>query len=109
MSTSLSHQRPRISHLPWEIISDILTLAVNANIAEGFIPSYTFGLSRVTQTLQLRHKVQVEKYVTGRIPPDSLRWMAADAIRRTCSIWHAWAMGYNMRELYVTRWRGSER
>lgn len=107
--TDRCERRLTIQSLPWEILSHILTLAANANITEGHTRSYTYGLSQVTRTLQLHHKLQVQKHITGRVPSDTLRWNATDAIRRTCSVWHEWAMGHNMKELYVRRWRGGER
>lgn len=106
--TDRCERRTTIQSLPWEIISNILTLAADANISEGYTRSYTYGLSQVTRTLQLHHKLQVQKHITGRVPSDTLRWNATDAIRRTCSTWHEWAMGYNLKELYVRRWRGGE-
>lgn len=106
--TDRCERRITIQSLPWEILSNILTLATDANIAEGHTRSYTYGLSQVTRTLQLHHKLQVQKHITGRVPTDTLRWTATDAIRRTCTAWHEWAMGYNMKELYVRRWRGGE-
>ncbi|KAF8477428.1 hypothetical protein BDZ91DRAFT_709230 [Kalaharituber pfeilii] len=107
MSNSAQH-KTTIASLPWEIIANVLILAAEANITEGYAPSYTYGLSQVSRTLQLHHKVQVQKHITGRIPPDILRWKASDAIRQTCSVWHEWALGYNFKELYVRRWRGGE-
>ena len=108
-SVTHSMAPPTISSLPWEIISHILTLAANANIAEGYTPSYTYGLSQVSRTLRLYRKWQIQKHVTGRLPTDTLRWKATDSLRRTCSRWHEWAMEYNLKELYVRRWRGGER
>ena len=101
--------RATIASLPWEIISNILNLAAEANITEGYVSNFTYGLSQVSRTLQLHHKLQVQKHVTGRIPTDVLRWRASDAMRRTCSVWHDWALGYSLKELYVRRWRGGER
>lgn len=103
----MTRQPTTIHSLPWEIISNILNLAAEANIAEGHVSKYTYGLSQVTRTLQTQ-KLHIQKHVTGQLPTDILRWRASDAMRRTCSTWHEWAVGYAFKELYVRRWRGGE-
>ncbi len=94
-----------ISSLPYELLSAILEEAVRLNTRDA--ATYTYGLSQAPEPL---HDVPtVQKVVRGMVPPDVLRWKAADAIRRVCSTWHDWAVKYSMRELYIRRWRGSER
>ena len=93
-----------IDSLPFEILDLILSQAAELNIKEAV--TYTYGLTEAPQPLQ---HVTLERYVRGRKPEDSLRWVAVDAIRQVSSTWRQWALGHAVKELYIRRWRGSER
>lgn len=93
-----------IDRLPYEILSYILSEAVELNARDA--ATFTYGLSQAPEPLQ---NVPIQKVVRGRVPPDVLRWRTADSIRQVSPQWHDWAVGYSLRELYIRRWRGSER
>lgn len=93
-----------IRSLPYEILSSILQDAAALNARDA--ATYTYGLSQAPEPLQT---VPVQKVVRGRVPPDVLRWRAADPIRQVCPAWHAWALDYTLKEVYIRRWRGSEK
>ncbi len=93
-----------ISCLPYELLSSILHEAAALNTQDA--ATYTYGLSQAPEPLQ---NVPVQKVVRGRVPPDLLRWRATDSIRQVSPEWHEWAVGHALRELYIRRWRGSER
>ncbi|RPA78837.1 hypothetical protein BJ508DRAFT_416322 [Ascobolus immersus RN42] len=96
---------PSIQDLPFEILSTILHFAAESNALEGTVATYTYGLTEAPRPLG---KSQPHKYVRGRVPDDILRWRASDSLRRVCSTWHDWAIGYSMKKLYIRRWRGGE-
>ena len=95
---------PSIEDLPFEILSEILTIAAELNARDT--PSYTYGLTQAEKTLQ---RVQTQIFVRGRTTPDVFRWDLVDSIRPVNSRWHQWALSYAMKEIYVCRWRGGER
>ncbi|KAF1986143.1 hypothetical protein K402DRAFT_90747 [Aulographum hederae CBS 113979] len=93
-----------ISDLPYEILSNILDEAAKLNEADG--ASFTFGLSQPPMPYA---KPPLQRYVRGMIPPDKLKWDTASSIRQVCSVWHEWALHYSLKQLYLRRWRGSEK
>ncbi|CAZ83930.1 unnamed protein product [Tuber melanosporum] len=95
---------PSIEDLPFEILSDILSIAAQLNSTDT--PSYTYGLTQAQRTLQ---RTQTQIYLRGRTTPDVLRWHLVNSFRLVNSRWHEWALGYAMREIYVRKWRGGER
>lgn len=94
-----------INDFPREILVEILEFAALKNEAEGV--TYSFGLSQATSTSQ--QKPATQKYVNGRLPHDHLRWDAVHSIRQVCRVWHEWSLDYAIKDLYIRRWRGSER
>ncbi|KAL8754048.1 MAG: hypothetical protein Q9199_004604 [Rusavskia elegans] len=90
-----------ISRLPFELLSSILEETARSNARE--IQHYTYGVD-TTST-----KGKVQRTLRGRVANDSLRWLSADAIRQVNTQWHDWACQYALRDLYIRRWRGSER
>ena len=93
-----------ISVLPYELLSAVLEEAANINIREN--AQYTYGLSQAPEPLQ---DVHMQRVVRGHVSPDTLKWNAVDAIRQVDRKFHQWALEYALRNLYITRWRGSER
>ena len=93
-----------INELPYELLSAILEEAADLNIQEK--TQYTYGLSQAPEPLQ---DVRLQRVIRGQVPPDTLKWHAVDAIRQVNRQWHQWACEYSLRNLYITRWRGSER
>lgn len=93
-----------IKDLPYELLSAILEVAAETNIHEN--AQYTYGLSQAPEPLQ---DVRVQRVVRGQVPPDTLKWNAVDAIRQVNRQCHQWASEYALANMYVTRWRGSER
>lgn len=96
--------RPMINDLPHEILSSILEHVTASNKQHGV--TYTFGLSQAPIPLQT---AKLQKYVRGPVPPDMLKWDATAAIRQVCRTWHDWALEYALKDVYIRRWRGSER
>ncbi|KAL8781365.1 MAG: hypothetical protein Q9213_006020 [Squamulea squamosa] len=90
-----------ISRLPYELLSSILEEAAYSNAQE--IQQYTYGVD----TTSTNSKVQ--RVLRGHVANDSLRWLSTDAIRQVNTQWHDWACQYALRDLYIRRWRGSER
>lgn len=90
-----------INQLPRELLEQILVVAAEINIREG--PTYTFGL---TTTSLPRSSCQ--RYVRGRVPPDSLKWDATSSIRMVCWLWHEWATTYCVRDVYISKLSGDE-
>ncbi|KAL8672493.1 MAG: hypothetical protein Q9168_003031 [Polycauliona sp. 1 TL-2023] len=90
-----------IARLPYELLSSILEEAASSNARE--IQHYTYGVD-TTST-----KGKVQRTLRGRVANDSLRWISTDAIRQVNGQWHDWACQYALRDLYIRRWRGSER
>lgn len=94
----------QLNEFPYEILSTILEESTKLNERDGV--TFTFGLS---QAPGLVAKPTLQKYVRGPLPPDILRWDAAAAIRAVCKKWHAWALEYAMRDVYIRKWKGAER
>jgi len=94
-----------INEFPYEILSNILEQAAKLNERDGV--TYTFGLSQAPQPLPYISTLQ--RYVRGPVPPDMLSWDVTAAIRNVCWKWHEWALGYAMKDVYIRRWKGSER
>ncbi|KAF2435672.1 hypothetical protein EJ08DRAFT_685178 [Tothia fuscella] len=92
-----------INAFPNEILSAILERAAEANKEEGV--TFTFGLVDAGPA----PKRNFQRYVKGPVPPSLLKWDATQAIRRVCSRWHEWGVGYAMKDVYIKCWRGSER
>ena len=90
-----------ISRLPYELLSSILEEAAYSNAQD--IQHYTYGVD-TTST-----KGKVQRTLRGHVANDSLRWLSTDAIRQVNTQWHGWACQYALRDLYIRRWRGSER
>lgn len=90
--------------VPYEILNLILSEAAALNLEDAV--TFSYGLTEAPQPLQ---HVKLEKYVRGRRPEDSLRWDAVNSIRQVNSTWRHWALDYAVKELYIRRWRGSER
>ncbi|KAL1311094.1 hypothetical protein AAFC00_001301 [Neodothiora populina] len=93
-----------INVLPHEILSSILEAAVAINAKEGV--TYTYGLSQAPLPAQ---KAKLNRYLRGPVCPDDLLWDATASIRQVCSRWHDWALSHSLKQLWVRRWRGSER
>ena len=93
-----------LESLPWEILSNILEDAARQNLR--LLSAYTYGLSQAPEPG--RH-VDMQRVVRGHTSSDALKWQATEDIRRVSHKWHAWALGYALRSLYISRWRGSER
>ncbi|OCL01810.1 hypothetical protein AOQ84DRAFT_204085 [Glonium stellatum] len=93
-----------INNFPYEVLSQILETATKLNERDG--ATFTFGLSQAPLPLQ---KVPLQRYVRGPVPPDMLKWDATASIRLVCWTWHEWALNYALKDVYIRRWRGSER
>ncbi|KAH9825436.1 hypothetical protein Tdes44962_MAKER10201, partial [Teratosphaeria destructans] len=93
-----------ITHLPQELVSDILYRATKLNEAEG--PHFTYGLSQAPLPWT---ETKLTKYVRGPLSTESMRWDATAAIRQVCSSWHEWALSYNLEHVHERKWRGGER
>ncbi|KAI4203245.1 MAG: hypothetical protein LQ346_001841, partial [Caloplaca aetnensis] len=89
-----------ILSLPYELLSSILETAATCNARD--IQQYTYGLDTTTNT-------KGQRILRGQVAPDALRWLSTDAIRCVNGQWHDWAARYALRDLYIRRWRGSER
>lgn len=94
---------PSFEDLPFEILSEILTIAAELNASDAV--SYTYGLTQAPRSLQ---RFPIQKYVRGRVPQDVHRWNLVDSFRLVNSRWHDWALSYSLREIYIRRWRGGE-
>ncbi|KAL8737877.1 MAG: hypothetical protein Q9181_001249, partial [Wetmoreana brouardii] len=90
-----------ILSLPYEILSSVLEEVAHFNARE--IQQYTYGVDSTSTTRK------AQRIVRGPLAPDALRWLSASAIRCVNSQWHNWACDYALRDLYIRRWRGSER
>lgn len=93
-----------IEDLPFELLSNILETTAELNARDA--ANFTYGLSQVPLPMQ---KSSLERTVRGHKPLDALRWTSTESVRQVSSRWHAWALGYALRDLYIRRWRGSER
>ena len=89
-----------IESLPYELLSAILAYAASVNLRES--QQYTYGLSSGVS----KHG---EHVLRGQLATDAAKWNAVDAIRRVKTLWHDWACDYALQDLYIRRWRGSER
>ncbi|KAL9633855.1 MAG: hypothetical protein Q9164_004445 [Protoblastenia rupestris] len=93
-----------LSNLPYELFSRILDEAAKLNVCEN--THYTYGLSQAPEPGQ---DVRMQRVVRGNVPIDTQKWNATDAIRQVNRRFHDWATEHALRDLYITRWRGSER
>lgn len=93
-----------INNLPYELLAAILEEAAEYNIHEN--ARYTYGLSQAPEPLQ---DVRMQPVIRGQVPSDTMKWIAVNAIRQVNRQCHQWASEYALRNLYITRWRGSER
>ncbi|OCK81037.1 hypothetical protein K432DRAFT_381687 [Lepidopterella palustris CBS 459.81] len=93
-----------INSFPYEILSQILSAATQLNERDGV--TFTFGLSQAPLPAQ---KASLQRYVRGPVPPEMLKWDATASIRLVCWEWHEWALEYAMKDIYIRRWKGSER
>lgn len=93
-----------INDLPYELFLAIVEEAANFNFQEH--AQYTYGLSQAPEPLQ---DVRMQRVVRGKLAPDTQKWNAVEAIRQVNRQFHQWALEYALRDLYITRWRGSER
>lgn len=93
-----------INDFPQEILSSILEETVRLNIREGV--TYTYGLTQAPLPLQ---QTKISRYLRGPVCPDDLLWDATAALRNVCSRWHEWSLEHSLKQLWVRRWRGSER
>ena len=105
-SLSLAHQimHSHIQGLPYELLSAVLQEAASLNIRDGV--QYTYGLSQAPEPLQ---NVPIQRVVRGQVAPDAVRWNAVQSIRQVARLWHDWASEYALKNLQISRWRGSER
>lgn len=92
------------NHLPYEVFSAILEEVARLETCEN--ATFTYGLSQAPEPLQ---DVNMQRVVRGHVPADTQKWVAVDVIRQINRQWHGWAVAYSLKDLYVTRWRGSER
>ena len=95
-----SNMSTSINSLPFELVSQILIHAAVLNQQDS--PIFSYGLSA-------RSGLQVDCNLRGHIVPDLVRSRATQAIRQVSRQWHDWACQYAFQDLYITRWRGSER
>lgn len=86
--------------LPYELLSSILEAATSSNARNS--QNYTYGVDTTSNG-------KSQRILRGQLAPDGLRWLSADAIRQVNRQWHDWAVRYALRDLYIRRWRGSER
>ncbi|KAL8680922.1 MAG: hypothetical protein Q9186_002934 [Xanthomendoza sp. 1 TL-2023] len=90
-----------ISRLPYELLSAILEEVAYSNAQE--IQQYTYGVDSTSTN------GKAQRVLRGHVANDSVRWLSTDAIRQVNTQWHDWACQYALRDLYIRRWRGSER
>ncbi|KAL9602192.1 MAG: hypothetical protein Q9219_002056 [cf. Caloplaca sp. 3 TL-2023] len=86
--------------LPYELLSSILEETATANARD--IQNYTYGVDTTSNG-------KGQRILRGQVAPDALRWLSTDAFRHVNRQWHDWAVQYALRDLYIRRWRGSER
>lgn len=86
--------------LPYELLSSILEAAASSNARNSL--NYTYGVETYSNG-------KSQLILRGQVAPDALRWLTTDAIRQVNRQWHDWAIQYSLRDLYIRRWRGSER
>lgn len=93
-----------INSLPIEILSRILEGATYANGLDT--PTFSYGLDGASER---RKDEELQRTLRGHIVPDALKWRATKSLRQVNRRWHDWVTLYALRDLYITRWRGSER
>ena len=93
-----------VDSLPFEVLSLVLEEIARQNHEQ--LSTYTYGLSQSPEPGQ---EVRMQRIVRGNKVPDVLRWQATEGLRQVCQRWHDWACFYSLRDLYISRWRGSER
>ena len=93
-----------IDTLPYEILSAILEEVMSISLRD--LPKYTYGLSQAPEPLQ---DVQIQRVVRGLKAPDTVQWEASNSIRQVNRKWYEWAVEHAMEDVYIRRWRGSER
>ncbi|KAI5857799.1 hypothetical protein BZA05DRAFT_106740 [Tricharina praecox] len=97
---------PSFQDLPFELVSEILSIAAKLNANDLNAVTYTYGLTQAPRPMQ--NKAYIQKYLRGRVPTDVQRWHSVDAIRQVSAQWHEWALSHALRELYIRRWQGGE-
>ncbi|PSK42487.1 hypothetical protein B9Z65_4401 [Elsinoe australis] len=93
-----------INALPLEVLHQIFKEAATSNKKEGV--TFTYGLGHANTPIQSN---KLTRHVRGPVSADSLRWDSTSSIRQVCRLWHDWAIRHALRDLYLRRWRGSER
>ena len=93
-----------INSLPFELLSKILEEATLLNFHGT--ATFNYGLCAITEA---GRDGQLQRTVRGHIVPDALRWRVTQSLRQVNRQWHDWASVYALGDLYITRWRGSER
>ena len=93
-----------IDSLPFELLSNILQETARQNVQ--LLSTYTYGLSQASEP---GRDSRLQRVIRGRVSPDALNWQVIEDLRRVCRKWHDWATDYALRDLYISRWRGSER
>ena len=93
-----------IDSLPFELLSRILEGATYLNGLDT--PTFSYGLDGASEK---RKDDGLQRILRGHIVPDALKWRATESLRQVNRRWHDWATLYALRDLYITRWRGSER
>lgn len=93
-----------INALPHEVLHQILKEAATSNKKEGV--TFTYGLGHANTPIQSN---RLTRHVRGPVSADTLRWDSTSAIRQVCRTWHNWAVSHALRDIYLRRWRGSER
>jgi hypothetical protein len=92
--------------LPFEIVSQILSIAAELNANDPDTVKYSYGLTQAGRPIQ--KKTYIQKYLRGHLPTDVLRWNSVDSIRRVNHVFHEWALSFALKELYIRRWQGGE-
>ena len=93
-----------INDFPSEILNQILGEAAEVNAKQGV--AWTFGLSQADIPVQ---PTKLARYVRGPVSADSLNWDSVSSLRQVCERWHDWSLQYALHDIYLRRWRGSER
>lgn len=93
-----------IATLPFELLSKILEEATLLNYKDT--PTFNYGLNGISGS---GRDGGLQRTLRGHIVPDALRWRVTQSLRQVNRQWHDWASAYALRDLYITRWRGSER
>lgn len=93
-----------INSLPLELLSRILQGAACLNLQDT--STFNYGLNG---TSEVGKDVRLQRVLRGHIVPDALRWRATESLRQVSRQWHDWVCLYALKDLYITRWRGSER